>query len=148
MSAHATMYGRLAFDPAPRTTRSGAAMTTARLAVDVTPKNAQEQQTWWVDLLAFGGHAEALGALPKGAMVSAMGRLSRGSYTAKNGETREQWTLVADSLLSAETPRPKAGTKANGQEPPARQDRAQQASMDFQRPEIPDPPPFDDDIPF
>jgi single-strand DNA-binding protein len=137
----ATIYGRLAFDPRAVTTRSGTPMTSARVAVDVTAKDAQDPQTLWIDLLAFGAQSEALGQLAKGDMVSAIGRLTRGTYTTRGGETREQYTVIADSLISARTCRPKAGGQAAA-DPGG---RARQASMAVQAPAQPD---FDDDIPF
>jgi single-strand DNA-binding protein len=39
-------------------------------------------------------------------MVAAMGRLSRGSYTAKDGAQREQWSLLADAVVTARSARP------------------------------------------
>jgi single-strand DNA-binding protein len=103
----ASAYGRLAFDPASRTTKSGKPMTTARVAVEAG-SNAETQETVWIDLLAFGTNAEALLALAKGEMVSAVGRLTKGRYTTKLGEEREQFTLLADSLVTARTARPKS----------------------------------------
>lgn len=67
--------------------------------------------------------------------VSIYGRLTRGTFTTRESETREQYTLVADALLSARTPRPKTGGGA----------RERNASSAGQAPE---PPELDDDIPF
>ncbi len=130
-----SIYGRLAFDPRDLVSRSGTPMTSARVAVDVTAQDTPEPQTLWLDLLAFGAQAKALGALAKGDMISAMGRLTRGTFTTREGETREQYTLVADALLSARTPRPKTAGGA----------RERNASLATQAPE---PPELDDDIPF
>jgi single-strand DNA-binding protein len=112
----ASVYGRLAFDPASRTTKTGKPMCTARVAVEAG-SNAETQETLWIDLLAFGTNAEALLALAKGQMVSAVGRLTKGRYTTKDGLEREQFTLLADSLVTARTARPK-GTQGPRDAPP------------------------------
>ena len=111
----ASVYGRLAFDPASRTTKAGKPMGTARLAVEAG-SNAETQETLWVDLLTFGTNAEALLALTKGQMVSAVGKLTKGRYTTKDREEREQFTLLADTLVSARTARPKASQGARPQQ--------------------------------
>lgn len=66
-------------------------------------------------------------------MVTAMGRLSRGGYTAKDGTQREQWSLLADSVVTARSARP------NG----PRRDSGTRAA-----PRDPHTPDFDDPIPF
>jgi single-strand DNA-binding protein len=106
MTMTATIYGRLAFDPRQHTTRSGTDMATARVAVDVTGRDATDEQTWWVDVLTFGAQCEQLMKLGKGDMVSAMGRCTRGTYTPAGGETRESWTLLADAIVTARSGRP------------------------------------------
>lgn len=142
MTIVASIHGRIGSDPTERTTKSGKAMVTASLAVDVAGKDA-EPQTLWVSILAFGSASEALLRAQKGQMLSAMGRLTRGSYTDRNGAERESWTLLADSVVTATSARPTGGKrKTEGQD--QGQGRARQdASMRAQ-----DPRPFDDDIPF
>ncbi|WP_295402571.1 single-stranded DNA-binding protein [uncultured Thiocystis sp.] len=116
MTIIASVYGRLAFAPTERTTKAGKPMGTARLAVEAG-SNAETQETWWIDLLAFGTNAESLLVLAKGQMVSAVGKLTKGRYTTKDGEEREQFTLLADTLVSARTARPKANPGARQREP-------------------------------
>lgn len=101
----ASIYARLAADPVARTTKTGKPMTTASVAVDVSGRDATGE-TLWVSVLAFGTQADALLRAGKGQMVAAMGRLSRGSYTAKDGARREQWTLLAESVVTARSARP------------------------------------------
>lgn len=100
----AAIYGRLAFDPRSLTTSTGKPMASARVAVDVSGKDGEE--TLWLDLLAFGAQAEILVRHAKGDMVSGTGRLTKGRYRSHGGDEREQWTLIADSLVSARTVRP------------------------------------------
>lgn len=127
MSMTATIYGRCAFDPRQHTTKSGKDMTTARLAVDVTGRDESDQQTMWVDVLAFGRAADDLSRAEKGQFVSAMGKVTRGTFTTKDGTEREQWTLLADGIVTARTGRPGSrkptGAQAQQQAPAGFDDR-------------------------
>lgn len=136
MSASATIYGRAAFDARTHTTQSGKAMATCRVAVDVTGRDASEAKTWWIDVLAFGRIADELERVEKGKFVSAMGRVTRGTYTTQAGIEREQWTLLADAIVTARTGRPGRRTRPSDQGPP--------------RTTAQEPPPaeFDDSLPF
>lgn len=136
----ANIYGRIGADPVARTTKAGNAMTTCSVAVDVTAKDA-EPTTLWVSILAFGGAAEDLLGARKGQMMAAMGRLSRGQYTTAAGEVRENWTLLADSVVSAASAKPSSHKAGNTQSRPP--DRQRAASRRFQ-----EPAPFDDPIGF
>lgn len=113
MTMIASIHGRMGNDPTERFTKSGAAMTVANVAVDVTGKGG-EPQTLWVGLLAFNAGAEALARSAKGEMVVAMGRLTRGTYTPANGEPRESWSMLCDNVIVAKSARP-SGKKSPGQ---------------------------------
>lgn len=140
MSMHSTIYGRLAFDPRQTTTRTGKDMSSCRVAVDVTGRDESDQQTLWVDVLAFGQHAEQLAKLAKGDMISAMGRCTRGTYQAKDGTERESWTLLADAIVTARSGRP--GGRAKATQQPSTTPAANRASASMQAPD------FNDDIGF
>jgi single-strand DNA-binding protein len=105
-----SLYGRLGKDPKPGTTKTGTAMCTASIAVDVGREPGQE--TLWVSVMAFGPLAEALGQHQQGDMVAAMGKLTRSRYTGQDGQERESWSLLADALHSSRTVRP---GKRNGE---------------------------------
>jgi single-strand DNA-binding protein len=121
-------------------------MAAASVAVDVTAWNAGEPATVWLSLLAFGPAADELLRAAKGQMVAAIGKLTRGTYTAKDGTEREQWNLTAETVLTAKSATP-AGkrkvtrdqAKGQGQEDAPRRTAAQR----FQA-----PAPFDDPIGF
>lgn len=134
MTMHATIYGRAAFDARQHTTKTGKPMTTLRLAVDVTNRDALEQETLWVDALAFGRAADDLARVEKGQMVSAMGRVTRGQYTSKEGEVRERWSLLTETVITARSGRPGQRRSQGPNTPP---------------PVPPDPqePDFDDPLP-
>lgn len=105
------IYGRLGSDPVARTTKAGADMATASVAVDVSGKDS-EGETLWVNVLCFGHQAETLLRASRGETLAAMGRMTRQPYTAKDGALRESWTMLADSIIVAKSARP-AGRPAS-----------------------------------
>jgi len=140
MSLIANLYGRLGGDPVARTTKSGKDMTTVQVAVDVTPRDAAAPETLWVGLLAFGVAAQTLQRAQKGQMVAALGRMTRGIYTPVDGEPRESWAMLCDSLVVTTSAKPAGGRRAKGQGESARGPASPVES---------EPAPFyDDDIPF
>ncbi len=141
MTAHASIYGRLVAEPTQHQTKTGTAMATARLAVDLPCKDDDEgKATWWVSVLAFGRQAELLAGHQKGDMLSASGTLQMNRWTAQDGSTRETHQLMADSLLSARTVRP--DRKAGCQQKAQSQQQGTPPAFDNA------PPPFDDDMRF
>ncbi len=134
MSMTASIHGRAAFDPKQRTTKTGNPMTSCRLAVDVTGRDADDE-TLWLDVLAFGQQAETLARVTKGENLSAIGKVTRGQYTNKAGETRESWTMLADAVLTLRSARPGQRRQAGNGQRPARQ-------PDMQAPELNDALPF------
>lgn len=142
----ASIYGRLGADPQERTTKSGKPMTTARVAVEVG-KDAEDPQTLWCDILAFGRSAAELAGMTKGDMVGAIGRLTRGTWTAKDGTEREQWSLLADGLMATRAPVADRSEEAAPYRAARPHDEraAYGASARFQAPPS---LPFDDDVPF
>lgn len=142
MTMVASIHGRIGQDPVERTTKSGTAMTTASVAVDVAGRDA-EPSTLWVSILAFGTVSETLLRASKGQMVSAMGRLTRGAYTGRDGIERESWTMLADSVLTAASARPTGGAKRKSREAGmADTARRYEADRQFQD------RPFDDELSF
>ena len=109
---YASIHGRLGADPTATTTKNDKPMTRASIAVDVTGHAAEDAETLWVSILAFGTAAEALDRAAKGEMVTAQGHITRGHYTAKDGQLRESWTLLADAVLTARSARPTGKRRA------------------------------------
>jgi single-strand DNA-binding protein len=99
-----SIYGRMGKDPKPGTTKTGTAMCTASIAIDVGREPGTE--TLWVSVMCFGPLAEALGQHQAGDMVAAIGKLTRSRYTGQDGQERESWSLLADALHSSRTVRP------------------------------------------
>ena len=113
----AAVHGRLGRDPETRTTRNGKEMAFASIAVDVTPFGADQEETLWMNVTAFGKSAEFLSRHQKGDLVSLSGKVSMNRWTAANGAEREQLQIVVDSLVSARSVRP-GGRKPKGNEGP------------------------------
>ena len=138
MTAQTSLYGRLTVDPQAHQTRTGTAMTSAKLAVDLPCKEDPEgKATWWVSLLAFGKQAELLAGHHKGDMVSASGQLQLNRWKTQDGTQRETHQLIADTLISAKTVRPGRKTSTANHLPPT-------ASAKYPG----DVPPVDDDLAF
>ncbi len=98
-------YGRLTRDPEAKTSERGHPYTRARIACNVTPaKREGEQQTWFVDVIAFRNQAAALAKCTQGQGVSVMGTLNMEERTS-DGRTYQNFTVTADAVMAAATTR-------------------------------------------
>jgi single-strand DNA-binding protein len=111
MSVIASIHGRIARDPEAKQTKAGKPMTICTIAVDCG-KDPDSDETLWVSVLAFGHAADTLLLAKKGESLTAMGRMTRGRYTAKDGTERESWSLLADAVIVARSSRPNQRTQA------------------------------------
>ena len=159
MTAQIAVHGRLGRDPRAIDTSSGKPMATASLAVTVEARVSGEtgEGTLWLDVLTFGRVADDLTRHAKGDMVSISGRLQLARYTNRDGETRENWQCIADSLVSAKSVHPRGGarTAGGGTAPSSKGQRTVWPTSGSGGPTTPEPPPhvdadlpFDDPIPF
>lgn len=135
----ALIYSRLGGDPVERQTRTGTAMATASVAVNVARQDVDEE-TEWFSLAAFGRVADELVRHDKGDLLAALGALYRRRFTGRDGQEREQWALTADAIVSARTVRPSGERKAQRNGDVNRQREA------VQQAQAPEPVPFDDPI--
>ncbi|HBC3034019.1 TPA: single-stranded DNA-binding protein [Escherichia coli O146] len=136
MTAQIAAYGRLVDDPQVKQTSKGTPMTLARMAVSLPCSQAQDgQATLWLPVLAFGKQADQLAGHEKGNVISVSGTMQISQWTGQNGETRQGYQVIADSVISAKTVRPggsrRKTTGTQGNQPPAGGDD-----------------PYGDDIPF
>ncbi|HIC0120595.1 TPA: single-stranded DNA-binding protein [Escherichia coli] len=107
MTAQIAAYGRLVDDPQVKQTSKGTPMTLARMAVSVPCHNADDgQATLWLAVTAFGKQADALAKHHKGNLLSVAGNMQISQWTGQNGETRQGWQVIADSVISARTAHP------------------------------------------
>ena len=98
-------YGRLTRDPETKTSERGHPYTRARIACNVTPaKREGEQQTWFVDVVAFRNQAAALAKCKKGESLNVLGTLNMEERTS-NGRTYQNFTVTADGVMGTATTR-------------------------------------------
>lgn len=115
----AAISGRIGADPVQRETRTGKSMCTASVAVNVA-KVGEEAATEWIGIVAFGAVGEALTQHVKGDLISAMGPLTRATFTGRDGHERCCWSLLAEAVLSARPiERPRARTSGAQRRPRA-----------------------------
>lgn len=146
MTAQIAAYGRLVDDPQVKQTSKGTAMTLARMAVSLPCSQAQDgQATLWLSVLAFGKQADALARHEKGDLISVAGNMQISQWTGQNGETRQGWQVIADSVISARTVRPGGGQRKHTGQP---QNTGAQTSSRGHPPQNNHDDLFPDDIPF
>lgn len=108
MLNHITLMGRLVADPELRTTPSGVAVATFRIAVDRDFKNKQtgEKETDFVTIVAWRSTAEFVGRyFTKGRMAVVDGRLQIRPYTDRDGNKRNATEVVAESVYFGDSKR-------------------------------------------
>lgn len=142
MTAQLAAHGRLVADPQAKTTHSGTPMSFARLAVTVPCHTSESgETTLWLSVVAFGRQADALSKHRKGELISVSGTMQSSLWTGKDGETHQDWQVVADSVISARTVRPGGRKGQQGQATDALNRAKEQAHED-------QTPLFDDEVPF
>jgi single-strand DNA-binding protein len=108
------LYGRLGRAPKQRTTAAGKTMVTASVVVDLG-RDAEAPE--WFSLVAFGTIGEVLAKHTKGDMVAVSGRLSKSSWTGKDGAERSGFSVLINTLASARTVRPSKARAAHSGAP-------------------------------
>lgn len=128
---HTSVIGGLARDPEVRTTASGMAVMSLRLAWTSRTKRdgVWGEKSNYIDAVMFGARAEALqNILGKGSRIAIVGRLDFQEWEAKDGGgRRSKLELIIDNLQLldsrndraaqqpvAETDLPPAGTSGSG----------------------------------
>ena len=141
MTAQIAAYGRLVDDPQVKQTSKGTPMTLARMAVSLPCSQAQDgQATLWLSVIAFGKQADSLAKHQKGDVASVSGTMQVSQWTGQNGETRQGWQVIADSVISARTARPGGKKGQQGQATDALNRAKQQTGQHDD--------PYGDNIPF
>lgn len=108
MLNHIVLMGRLVADPELRTTPSGVAVATFRIAVDRDFKNKEtgERETDFVTIVAWRSTAEFVSRyFAKGRMAVVDGRLQIRPYTDRDGNKRNATEVVADSVYFGDSKR-------------------------------------------
>ncbi|EPU8179964.1 single-stranded DNA-binding protein, partial [Escherichia coli] len=77
------------------------------------------QATLWLSVIAFGKQADFLAKHQKGDVASVSGTMQVSQWTGQNGETRQGWQVIADSVISARGGNRRKTTGTQGNQPPA-----------------------------
>lgn len=145
-----TLTGNLTRDPELRSTASGMAVCSLRIASNTRRKNNQtgewEEKPNYVSVTIFGRQGEtAAQYLTKGRPVAIDGRLEWREWQSQSGEKREALEVVAETVQFLGGREEGATPSQNGFTP--RSDVPADTG-DFQPVAAPAGPPADDDIPF
>ena len=106
----AILMGRLSADPELRQTPNNKSVCSFTIAVNRGfAKQGEEQQTDWIDIVAWGKTAEFVSKyFTKGQLIAVAGRIQTRSYEDKQGNKRKAVEVVAEEVHFAEP-------KKNGQ---------------------------------
>jgi len=138
----AIIMGRLTAEPELKSTQSGIAVCSFRVAVDRRFKGQnEERQADFINVVAWRQTAEFVSRyFGKGSMIAVQGSIQVRSYEDKNGIKREAVEIVAENVSFAGEQKQSVPTKV----PPAASRGRQPNSTDNDFEEIPE----DDDLPF
>jgi single-strand DNA-binding protein len=110
--------GNLARDPQMRATKTGRAVASFSVASNrtyTTPQGEQRELTDWINVVAWGALAEAVGnQLHKGSRVFVEGRFQTRSYDTQDGQRRWVSEVVANVIAVPLSTRNSQGGQANG----------------------------------
>ena len=94
---NATVTGNIGKDPEMKETRNGKKMATFSLAS--SQKRGEEQETTWIDCVAFEATAEAIsGNLGKGMRVLVTGPLSLETYKRRDGGEGTSLRMIVNDI--------------------------------------------------
>ena len=112
------LVGRLTRDPEMRNTTTGKQIATFAIAVDKKFKPQDGSPTAdFFNIKAWGQTAEfASNYLAKGRLVAVVGRIETRKYQTQEGQNREVFEIVADSLQGLDRPREDQGGGAPARE--------------------------------
>ena len=123
MVNNVVLAGRLVADPEHRQTQTGKGVANLRIAVD---RKGREKETDFFNVTAWGQSADfACTYLSKGRLVAVTGRLQVRSYTDKEGQNKQAFEIVADtiqpldSMKRDETSAPVQSQPSKGKSAPA-----------------------------
>lgn len=96
---HVYLIGNLTKDPEIRTTNAGIKVCNFTIAINRRMKNNGEQQTDFLNIVAWRQLAELCEKyLGKGKKVAVVGSIQVRNYEDKNGVKRTAWDIVADEV--------------------------------------------------
>lgn len=112
------LTGRLTADPELKTTQSGISVTSFSVAVNRPYRTGEEQQTDFINVVAWRKTAEFISKyFKKGNMIGIEGSIQTRKYTDKNGNNRTAFEVVVNNAQFVESKRDSAASQ--GSEQPA-----------------------------
>ena len=112
------LTGRLTADPELKTTQSGLSVTSFSVAVNRPYRTGEEQQTDFINVVAWRKTAEFIAKyFKKGNMIGIEGSIQTRKYTDKNGNNRTAFEVVVNNAQFVESKRDSAASQ--GSEQPA-----------------------------
>ena len=115
-----TLMGRLVADPELRTTTSGKAVATFRIAVDRSfVKQGEQRQADFITIVVWESTADFVCRyFSKGSMIALQGRIQTRNYEDNNGNKRTAFEVVANEVSFCGS-KNESGTQATAPATPA-----------------------------
>lgn len=108
------LTGRLTADPELKTTPSGISVTSFSIAVNRNYKAGEEQQTDFINIVAWRQTAEFITRyFQKGSMIGIEGSIQTRKYQDKNGNNRTVFEVVVNNAQFVESKRNDDNTADN-----------------------------------
>lgn len=108
------LTGRLTADPELKTTTNGIPVTTFSIAVNRNYRAGEEQQTDFINIVAWRQRAEFITKyFKKGNMIGIEGSIQTRKYTDKNGNNRTAFEVVVNNAQFVESKRDNSSVVAN-----------------------------------
>ena len=112
MLNYSVLMGRPTTDIELRHTTSGTAVASFTIAVDRRPKQGEEKQADFINIVTWGKTAEfAANYIKKGQLIAVEGSIQTRKYQDKDGNNRTAFEVVANNVHFAESKKP---TASNG----------------------------------
>ncbi len=113
------LTGRLTADPELKTTQNGTPVTTFSIAVNRNYRAGEEQQTDFINIVAWRQRAEFITKyFKKGSLIGIEGSIQTRRYQDKNGNNRTAFEVIVNNAQFVESKRDGAAAPA-GNEPAA-----------------------------
>lgn len=110
------LTGRLTADPELKTTQSGISVTSFSVAVNRPYRTGEEQQTDFINVVAWHKTAEFIAKyFKKGNMIGIEGSIQTRKYTDKNGNNRTAFEVVVNNAQFVESKRDSAASQGGEQ---------------------------------
>ena len=110
------LTGRLTADPELKTTQRGISVTSFSVAVNRPYRTGEEQQTDFINVVAWRKTAEFIAKyFKKGNMIGIEGSIQTRKYTDKNGNNRTAFEVVVNNAQFVESKRDSAASQGGEQ---------------------------------